>query len=86
MINLHESYEAGLGLEFTTPGSAARPAAEQAEEANNFVRPKLFYFLVLGRAYSIVFQNLNKNKSAFTQIYFYFSLRPHFCVKNEMTQ
>ena len=37
MINLHESYVAGLGLEFTTPGSAIRLAAERAEEANTFL-------------------------------------------------
>ena len=28
---------AGLGLEFTTPGSAARPAAEREEEAQNLL-------------------------------------------------
>ena len=37
IINLHESYVAGLGLKFTTPESAARPAVEQAEEAKNFL-------------------------------------------------
>ena len=35
MINLRESYVVGLGLEFTTPGFVARPAAERAEETKN---------------------------------------------------
>ena len=42
-----------------------------------------FYFLVLGRAYPILFQNHNKSKSAFTQPYFYFPSYHMFCVKNE---
>ena len=48
MINLHKSYEAGLGLEFTTPVFGARTAAKRAEEANNFVSQNCFNFLFSG--------------------------------------
>ena len=44
-------------------------------------RPELF-LSGSHESLSYFFQNLNKNKSAFTQ--FYFFLRSHFCVKNEI--
>ena len=48
------------------------------------VRPDIFLLSGSRESLPYFFQNHNKNKSAFTQFYFYFSLRPHFCVKNEI--
>ena len=66
MINLHESYVAGLEFEFTTPGSAARPAVEPAEDAKNVLLSLFITYASLRRSETFLgLNNQGRNEDPF---------------------